>query len=115
MAANKTANLKCGCDHSLDLLKAAMNALKNVSRARRSTHRANPGGMLGGGGWGKSRDCAVVEIVSVLVTVLPTTPVGTTDGGFQKHADPMGIPGNAGGQLKSTGELNPFMGETDTV
>jgi hypothetical protein len=39
--------------------------------------------MPGGGEWGKSRDWADVEIVSVLVTVLPTTPDGTTDGGFQ--------------------------------
>jgi len=77
----------------VDLLKPAIIALRNVNKARRSTHRANPGGIPGGGGWGRSRDWANVVTVSVLVTVLPTTPDGTTDGGLQKQVDPIGIPG----------------------
>jgi hypothetical protein len=70
-----------------------MIALKNVSKAKRRTHRAKPGGIPGGGEWGKSRDWANVVIVSVLVTVLPIVPDGTTEGGFQKHVVPIGIPG----------------------
>jgi len=90
-------------------------ALKNVNKAKSRIHRDSPGGTVGGGECGKTFDWARVVIVSVLVTVVPVTPEGTTDGGPQKHTVPMGIPGYAGGQLRSTGSLNPFKEFTETV
>jgi hypothetical protein len=62
-----------------------------------------------------SLDWVSVVIVSVLLTVDPTTPEGTTEGGLQKQVDPAGTGGLTAGQLSSTGELNPFVGETVMV
>jgi hypothetical protein len=70
---------------------------------------------VGGDECGKSFDCANDVIVSVLVTVLPVTPEGTKEGGFQKHTVPIGLPGDDAGQLKSTGLLNPFTELTEIV
>jgi hypothetical protein len=57
-------------------------APRNVSRDKRRVHRANPGGMLGGGAWRMSRVSVSEVSVKVLDAVVPV-PDGIKAGGFQ--------------------------------